>query len=210
MFRTIANYYLWRLVEFSTQFLSKDLRALAQEHKRRTTGQQAEEPRWKECTDVISNRLPAAVGSLYIKRYFSSDAKDEALNMVENIKREFNKTLMTVDWMDSKTRAEAARKLQHMKTLIGYPDELIDDAKLENFYAALNLSFNSFLEDILRVQGFYSTFELGRLRDFFNKTDWVDHARPADVNAYYSGIENNIRKLHTGTWSSLSFVLANF
>lgn len=192
--RTIANYYLWRQVEFSIQFLSKDLRALAQEHKRRTTGQLAEEPRWKECTDIVNNRLPAAVGSLYIKRYFTSDAKVEALDMVENVKREFNKTLMTVDWMDHKTRAEAARKLAAMETLIGYPDELMDNKKLDAFYANLNLTLESFLEDILQVQRFYSTFELSRLRQVFNKTDWVDHARPADVNAYYSGIENNIRK----------------
>lgn len=167
---------------------------MAQEHKRRTTGQQAEEPRWKECTDVLSNRLPAAVGSLYITRYFSSDAKVEALDMVENIKREFNETLMTVDWMDNKTRLEAARKLKAMETLIGYPEELMNNKKLESFYSNLNLTFDSFLEDILQVQAFYSNFELSRLRELFNKTDWVDHARPADVNAYYSGIENNIRE----------------
>lgn len=194
LIRTIANYNIWRIVENSIQYLSKDLREKNLEHKRRTTGQQMDEPRWRECTDVVNNKLAAAVGALYVRKYFKKNSKQEALEMVGNVRHEFAETLNTVDWMDNKTRAEALRKLNSMDTLIGYPDELMDDAKLEGYYKDLNVSGETYLQDILKIQKYFGDFEFGRLRDLFNKTDWIDHSKPADVNAYYSGIENNIRK----------------
>lgn len=194
-FRTIANYYVWRIIDYSITYLSRDLRDKLFAHKRRTTGQQSEEPRWKECTDIINNRLSAAVGALYVRRYFKSDSKKEALEMVKNIRVEFEQTLKEVSWMDEKTRGEALRKLNGMETLIGYPDELMDDAKLIMYHEKLNITVtNTFFENMLDIQIFFTDFEFRRLRQLFNKTDWVDHSKPADVNAYYSGIENNIRK----------------
>uniref|UniRef100_A0A336JZW6 CSON009745 protein n=1 Tax=Culicoides sonorensis TaxID=179676 RepID=A0A336JZW6_CULSO len=192
--RTIANYYVWRIIDYSITYLSRDLRDKLFAHKRRTTGQLSEEPRWKECTDIINNRLSAAVGALYVRRYFQSDSKKEALEMVKNIRIEFEQTLKTVSWMDEQTRAEALRKLNKMETLIGYPDELMDDEKLIKYHADLNITVtNSFLENMLDIQKFFTDFEFKRLRQVFNKTDWMDHSKPADVNAYYSGIENNIQ-----------------
>lgn len=115
--------------------------------------------------------------------------------MVKNIRIEFEQTLKEVSWMDEKTRTEALRKLNAMQTLIGYPDELMDDSKLNKYHEDLNITVtNTFFENMLYIQKFFSDFEFRRLRQLFNKTDWVDHSKPADVNAYYSGIENNIRK----------------
>lgn len=124
--------------------------------------------------------------------------------MVKNIRIEFEQTLKEVSWMDEKTRNEALRKLSAMETLIGYPDELIDDAKLISHHLNLNITPSTFLENILDIQKYFADFEFNRLRDLFNKTDWIDHAKPADVNAYYSGIENNIRK-----WGLLSMLPQN-
>lgn len=45
-----------------------------------------------------------AIGSLYIKRFFKEDAKKNALDMVEGIRKEMYKILSTVDWMDESTR----------------------------------------------------------------------------------------------------------
>lgn len=208
--KTLANYYLWRIVENSVQFLSKDLRDKFLEHKRRTTGQQSDEPRWRECTDLINNKLPLAPGAMYVRKYFQKDSKKEALDMVTNIRDEFKETLSKVEWMDKKTREEALKKLKAMDTLIGYPDELMDDSKLEEWYKGLNITDSTFLENILEIQKYSTDFEFGRLREPFNKTDWIDHARPADVNAYYSGIENNIRKLNIGIYDNKCFTVVYF
>lgn len=54
--------------------------------------------------------------------------------MVSDIRTEFEDILKTVEWMDEKTRANAIDKAKSMSTHIAYPDELLDDKKLEEFY----------------------------------------------------------------------------
>jgi len=41
---------------------------------------------------------------------------------------------------------------------------------------------------------FGTDYSFNKLRLPVNKTDWVRHARPAVVNAFYSSLENSIRK----------------
>lgn len=54
--------------------------------------------------------------------------------MVKDIRAQFRKIVETVDWMDEKTRKNALEKADSMTTHIAYPDELLDDKKIEEFY----------------------------------------------------------------------------
>lgn len=54
--------------------------------------------------------------------------------MVSDIRVEFEEILKNVDWMDEKTRINALEKAKSMSTHIAYPDELLDNRKLEEFY----------------------------------------------------------------------------
>lgn len=56
------------------------------------------------------------------------------MEMVNDIRAEFEEILKQVDWMDDKTRVNAIDKARSMSTHIAYPDELLDDRKLEEFY----------------------------------------------------------------------------
>lgn len=101
-----------------------------------------------------------AIGSLYIKYYFDDAAKKNALDMVEGIRKEMYQILKTVDWMDERTRYDfktfdefsfvqkvnvaflcfiirknALDKARSMVNHIAYPDELLDDRKIEEFYS---------------------------------------------------------------------------
>lgn len=96
--------------------------------------------------------------------------------------------------MDEKTRANALDKAAAIVSHIAYPDELLDDKKLENFYSRLELNSDDYMASILNLTIFGTDFSFGRLRQPVNKTEWITHARPAIVNAYYSSIENSIRK----------------
>lgn len=50
------------------------------------------------------------------------------------------------------------------------------------------------MRSILNLTLFGTEFSFRRLRQAVNKTDWITHGRPAIVNAFYSSIENSIRK----------------
>lgn len=54
--------------------------------------------------------------------------------MVGNIRAEFKQIVRNIDWMDGNTRQSALEKVDAMTTHIAYPDELLDDNKLIEFY----------------------------------------------------------------------------
>ncbi|XP_067648018.1 neprilysin-2 isoform X5 [Eurosta solidaginis] len=216
--RVIANYMMWRIHAFSIVFLSEQFRKRQLQYATALSGRQEQEARWKECVDITSGSfyddiddrdeeieggvddieyevdgLAIAVGSLYVRKHFNEDSKAIALDMVTQIRRIFDNMLSEVDWMDEATKAEAKKKLHSMATHIGYPDEMLDNAKLEEYYNNLDIDPNKYFESFLKMNVFGTDYSFNKLRLPVNKTDWVRHARPAVVNAYYSAIENSIQ-----------------
>lgn len=114
--------------------------------------------------------------------------------MVNGIREEFELFLNDVDWMDDETRKSAINKLHSMSTHIGYPDEIMDNKNIEKYYDNLEIDENNYLSSVLNMNVFGTDYAFNKLRKPVNKTDWVTHARPAVVNAFYSSIENSIRK----------------
>lgn len=193
--RVMANYVMWRISGFSSFFLTEKLRKRQLQYSTALSGKQEQEPRWKECVDITSGSLPISVGALYIRKYFREDSKRAALDMVNDIKSVFVDILKKVDWMDEVTRVSALEKVSTMATHIGYPDELMDDAKIAEYYKDLEFQPDStYLNTILYMNKFGTTKAFKKLRIAVNKTDWITHSRPAIVNAFYSSIENSIRK----------------
>lgn len=200
--RTVANYLMWRVTAFSSFFLTEELRKRQLVYSTAVSGKQEQEPRWKECIDITSGSLSISVGALYVRKHFQEDAKRTALEMVQGIRKEFEKILKEVPWMDEETRAAALNKVHAMSTHIGYPDEIMDNQKIEKYYENLDIDPNNYLLSVLNMNVFGTDYAFNKLRKSVNKTDWVTHARPAIVNAFYSSIENSIRKFATNLFAS--------
>ena len=62
--------------------------------------------RWRTCVDAAKGSLANAVGALYVRKYFQEDAKRSALDMVHDIRAEFNQMLEEIDWMDDLTKSK--------------------------------------------------------------------------------------------------------
>lgn len=95
--------------------------------------------------------------------------------------------------MDNETRTEAYAKLDKMAWHIGYPDELMDDKKIEEFYEGLEVDENQLFTTSLNILKFIEDKSSNDLRKINNKTDWKEHASSAFINALYNAIENSIR-----------------
>ena len=124
--------------------------------------------------------------------------------MVNGIRKEFELLLNEVNWMDDETRESALNKLKAMSTHIGYPDEIMDNTKIEKYYENLEINENNYLQSVLNMNVFGTDYAFNKLRKPVNKTDWVTHARPAVVNAFYSSIENSIRKTSLKSFASIT------
>lgn len=120
--------------------------------------------------------------------------------MVNEIRSVFNDILDEVHWMDDKTKKEAKEKLHSMATHIGYPDEMLDNEKLAKYFEKLEINPDKYFESFLGMNIFGTDYSFNKLRLPVNKTDWIRHARPAVVNAFYSSLENSIRELSMSNW----------
>jgi len=191
--RVQANYLMWRAAAASMAYMNEAADKISLKFSKKLTGKSEEPPRWRKCVGAASGSLANAVGSLYVTKYFNEDSKAEALMMVSEIRRQFERLLDEVDWMDEDTKRQARVKAQGMVEHIGYPSELLDQSKLEDLYAGLELSPNAYLGNALNMTVFGTNYAFSKLREKVNKTDWVRHGRPAVVNAFYSPLENSIQ-----------------
>lgn len=95
--------------------------------------------------------------------------------------------------MDCRTKARAYQKLRTIKDYIGYPDEILDNEKLNELYQGLTVNRSEYFSNILNMSIWITNNYWSKLREKVDKTDWKRHAEPAVVNAFYSSIENSIQ-----------------
>lgn len=208
--RTIANYLFWRLTEYSAYYLNMEIRKRQLEYNTVTIGKKEHSPRWKECISLTNNKLSTAVGAMYIRKYFRPDAKQMARVMVDQIRQEFKELLRQNLWMDPKTKLAAGNKVDAIITHIGYPDELYDDKKLDEYYKTLDIDGENYLTAVLNINKFYMNYDYAALRKPVNKTDWIAHSSPTFINAYYSFEENSIGMSNSDSRSFETFDKKNF
>ena len=75
--------------------------------------------RWRTCVGAAKGSLANAVGSMYVRKHFKEDAKQAALEMVHDIREEFDQILDEIDWMDENTKARAKQKATAVVEHIG-------------------------------------------------------------------------------------------
>ena len=93
--------------------------------------------------DHISRIVSPLVGALYLHKHLDKvkKAKSEAEEMTGEIRSAFLDMVDKVDWMEPNIKDEAKKKVQAMTEVIGYPEELLDMAKLSARYTELDMTF---------------------------------------------------------------------
>ena len=72
--------------------------------------------------------------ALYIRKYFDETTKKVATEMFEEIRKEFLQILQNIDWMDKNTKEKAIEKAEAITHYIGYPEELSNITKIEEYF----------------------------------------------------------------------------
>ncbi|XP_008552123.1 neprilysin-2 [Microplitis demolitor] len=192
--RTQANYIIWRVIVDSVPYLNNEIREKQFDFLTAITGLTERVPRSNECLSIISSKMSLIISALYVRKYFYKDAKNNTIEMVNNIKNQLKKTLKTVDWMDERTRKHALAKADAMISHIGYADELLYDEKLEKIFKNFQLNYtDSYLQAILNLKLHKTDTVLRQFRIPINKNDWMTYVDPIDVDAYYLAFQNIIQ-----------------
>ena len=128
---------------------------------------------------------------MYAKRIFDSKAKKEVVGMTKYLRKAFSKLLDEITWMDDETKVEARKKLENMRQFIGYPDEFLDQEKVDAIYDKVNMEENDYLGNVLKLSKYFTKYYALQLREAVDPDDWREHRYVALVNAFYNPSLNN-------------------
>ncbi|XP_066978196.1 neprilysin-like [Macrobrachium rosenbergii] len=189
--RTVANYLMWRHVQALGDETNKEMRDASFHYQMITTGVTAQKSRSETCASSANDYMGMALGTKYVETYFSQQAKDEANEMVEDLRASFKDLLAINEWMDEETKPRAIEKADAISKFIAYPDWYTNATALESYYSGLgNITETSHFMNIYVLRNWMSIDELN---DFGlpTKRDRWDLA-PTVVNAYYMPEFNSI------------------
>ncbi|CAI4228271.1 unnamed protein product [Auanema sp. JU1783] len=189
--RIITNYVLMRFTSSWSMQLGSKYEDIAQDFARDMYGRKEKAPRWKDCVSSTNGKMMFASGSMYVRGHFDKESKNTTLSMIGDLQEAFHNMLVENDWMDKDTKEFAKKKADEIIKQIGYPDFILDDEKLDDWYKELQIEATDSYSQMINKQIRYATnFQYKRLLEPVDRTEFG--ANPATVNAFYSSIKNAI------------------
>ncbi len=180
----IKAYLRWHVLHAAAPMLPKAFADADFDFFSRTlAGQQAPEPRWRQCVNDTDRRLGEALGKAFVDDTFSAAAKTDTLRMVEDIKNAMRLDIDGLPWMSGETKKASMAKLGTVEDRIGYPDVWKD-------YGNLRVAKDDALGNVQRSLAFERARNLKKIGEAVDRTEWS--MTPPTVNAYYSPDRNSI------------------
>lgn len=147
------------------------------------SGQAVQKSRGEIMASVVDQSLGEALGELYVKQYFTEDAKKRMLELVNNLQKAFEARINKLDWMSDSTKQKAKEKLYAITKKIGYPDKWRD-------YSNVTVARNKYFENTVSANASSYQYQLAKLNKPVDKTEWF--TTPPTVTAYYNPFANEI------------------
>ncbi|MEO5996467.1 MAG: M13 family metallopeptidase [Chitinophagaceae bacterium] len=181
---TWKTYLRAHLINNSANALSSDfVNASFDYYGKALRGQQQIKERWERIYRSTDANLGEALGQLYVKKYFTEDAKNRMLELVNNLQQAFETRINNLDWMTDSTKTKAKEKLHVFIKKIGFPDKWRD-------YSKVSIDKSRYYENLLSAGKNEYNFQVGKVGKPVDKTEWG--MTPPTINAYYNPTFNEI------------------
>lgn len=179
-------YLSYKLIADAATSLSDDFaQAHFEFYGKVMSGQQEQQPRWKQAITTVEGVLGMAVGKLYVETYFPETSKQRMLQMISHLQLALKERIQQQAWMSEATKVKALEKLNAFHVKVGYPDtwrnydELTIDEHL-SYYENLALASEFLLQEDFKK----------RVNQPVDKDEWL--MTPQTINAYYNPTTNEI------------------
>ncbi|HVU58758.1 MAG TPA: M13 family metallopeptidase [Puia sp.] len=177
------NYLQVHLLLNTSPYLDQNTYQEYFEYRQSITGVSVPRPRWKRVLDAEENILGEAVGQLFVKEYFSEQAKQRYSDMVEAIRDAFKQRIEKLSWMGDSTKQKALMKLAQITKKVGYPDKWKD-------FSSLKIDRGPYVLNIQRGYIWWYDYTVSKLGKPVDRTEW--DMSPQTYNAYYNPSNNEI------------------
>jgi putative endopeptidase len=182
--QTWRAYLRWHLLNQSAGYLG---RALVERrfafYGKILSGTTELRPRWKRVMAAVDDSIGEDLGQLYVQTTFSPSAKARALEMVKFHLEAMRGRIRAAEWMSDETKARAYRKIETMRTKIGYPDHWRD-------YSQLTITPDSYAANVIAARAFEVRRQLAKLGRPVDRDEW--NMTPQTNNAYYEPTLNEM------------------
>jgi putative endopeptidase len=146
-------------------------------------GQKEQKPRWKRVSAIVDGGVGMEIGKIYVKKYFTKEAKERMLVLVNNLQDVYRERIQKLEWMSPVTKAKAVEKLNTFIKKIGFPDTWRN-------YNGLAINKNNYVQNILNSNEFDYNYNVGKLGKPVDRKEWG--MTPPTINAYYNPAYNEI------------------
>lgn len=192
--RTVANYVVGRvLMEDVLPHLNAESRRAVKSFASDDSASVQE-----KCLDMVHESMPILTTSMYVRRHIRGEVRAEVTEMVSNIMREMRLLLQNEAWLDEDTRRAMKEKMANMKYFVGYPDQLLNDTLLDEFYSEVDVQGENLLEIVLSLSKlsfhhFCSKFNTTlAMMDWDLPITWAPMTLGQFINAQYTTITNSL------------------
>jgi putative endopeptidase len=185
-----ADIGMWRdylrfhvLDEAANALSSKFVNAHFEYSGKTLNGQQVIKPRWQRLVRTIDENMGECLGQLYVKKYFTEDAKKRVSEMVDNLQTVFDGRIGELDWMTDSTKQKAKEKLHAFLKKIGYPDKWRDHSKV-------TIGRDHYFENLVSCGRNEYQYQLQKAGKPVDRTEW--DMTPPTIDARYNPSFNEI------------------
>jgi putative endopeptidase len=165
------------------EVLSKPFVDAAFEFNKVISGQAVQNSRGEKMASAVDQLLGEALGQLYVKKYFTEEAKKRTLDLVNNLQKALAARIDKLDWMSDSTKQKSKEKLFSMSKKIGYPDKWRD-------YSNVNIVKGKYFENVVSATLNNYQFQMAKLNKPVDRSEWF--TTPSTVTAYYNPYANEI------------------
>jgi putative endopeptidase len=182
-------YFTWRVINTYGKYASTKMRKEKfRFYGRYMNGTKKELPEWKKITRLVAGFFTNELGKLYVRKYFSAKDKRRVEQIAENIRAAFRTNLHdNVNWLSTRTKNSALRKLRKVKFRVGYPNKwkaVVDHIPLVH-------KEHSFILNLTNTHRFYYQKQVRKINTKVNRNNWDDTA-VYTINAFYEPYTNVI------------------
>ena len=138
----------------------------------------------------IEPLLSEAYQLAYIGSFCTSQAREELLRLVEDVRAYYVELLSTTEWLSQQTRDLAVEKVQKMAVQVMYPDVLTDYSSLDyaNYKEGGNL-----LDAVAAIRQFQNAPSSNKVNQPVKRSDWdLASTSTLEINAYNAMNYNRI------------------
>lgn len=149
----VKNYLGWIIFSSYSSLTNKQVAQILFEYSRVSSGIQQSPTRSVKCYGAVYNKLSTALSRIYVDKFVPKNTKQKASEMIRYIQESFKQILTQNTWLDAPTKVKALEKLNKFRINVAYPDWLLNDDSLDEYYGLVNEKVvdNKYLESHLKL-----------------------------------------------------------